>query len=167
MKLSSYPLTRFERAYKVEDDVRVRERLQILLYLREGYTQREVANIIRVSKGKVLFWKDRFESGGFDGLYDKDGRGRKAALSEEELSMLASSVADGYRMKNGYARPYKTKDVSQFLTYNFQAQYTLRHTRRILRKINFSIKVPRPRHKRRNQKEVDEFKRAFKKNKKN
>lgn len=167
MRLFDYSLQELEDAYKAEEDVRVRERLHLLLYLREGWTQREVAQMIRISNGKVPFWKERFESDGFDGLYDKEGRGRKAELTEEELSMLASAIADGYRMRNGYTRPHKTKDVVEFISDNFHVQYTVRHVRRILQTIGFSLQVPRPRHKKRNQEDVDEFKEEFKKNGKN
>jgi|SRR3989338_9099053 len=166
MKLSNYSLQEIENVYKAEEDVRVRERLQLILHLREGWTQREIAEMIRISNGKVPFWKERFESEGFEGLYDKEGRGRKAELSEEELSMMASAIADGYLMKNGYTRPYKTKDVVTFISDNFHIQYTVRHVRRILQKINFSLQVPRPRHKKRNQEDVEKFKEEFKKNEK-
>lgn len=167
MNLKEYFLKEIEQAYKTETNFRVRERMQIILHLREGYTQREVSTMMRVSTGKVPFWKMRFESEGFEGLYDQEGRGRKSDLSEEELSMLASALADGYLMKNGYSRPYKTKDVAKFINNNFEIQYTMRHIRRLLQQIGLRLKVPRPRHKKRNQENVDEFKRKFKKNFKN
>jgi len=167
MELHNYSLREIERKFKAENDIKVKERLQILLYTRKGYTQREVVDMLLVSKGKVFFWKQRFELQGFGGLYDKEGRGRKAELTEEELSMLASSLADGYLMKNGYTRPYKTKDVVTFLLDNFEIEYTVRHVRRLLQQIGLRLKVPRPRHKRRNQENVEEFKLEFKKNFKN
>lgn len=166
MNLQEYSLKEIEQIYKAETDFKARERMQILLHLREGYAQREISAMMRVSTGKVPFWKKRFESEGFDGLYDHEGRGRKADLSEEELSMLASALADGYLMENGYTRPYKTKDVMSFISHNFQINYTVRHIRRILLMMGLKLKVPRPQHKKRNQENVDQFKREFKKNKK-
>lgn len=163
MKLENYSLKEIEEVYKTETDFKVRERMQIILHLREKYAEREVSEIMHVSVGKVPFWKKRFESEGFEGLYDKDGRGRKAHLSEEELSMLASALADGYLMDNGYTRPYKTKDVSKFILDIFGIRYTIRHVRRLLKQMGLRLKVPRPRHKKRNQENVDEFKREFKK----
>jgi transposase len=152
MKLSNYSINNIEERFMEETDSRIRERLQILLYTKRGYTQ-----------GKVSFWKQRFESEGFEGLYDKEGRGRKAELTEEELSMLGSALADGYLMNNGYTRPYKTKDVVKFISDNFYIQYSVRHVRRILQTIGLRLKVPRPRHKKRNQESVEEFKKEFKK----
>ena len=164
MRLSDYSLREIEGKYKVEKSVKVRERLQLVLHLREGYTQREVAQMTRVSNGKVPFWKQRFESEGFNGLQDKEGRGRNAELSDEELSMIGSALADGYLMTNGYTRPYKTKDVVKFISDNFDIEYTVRHVRRIMELMGLRLKVPRPRHKKRNQESVEQFKRAFKKN---
>ncbi len=164
MDLSEYSLQKIEEGFKAESDVKIKERLQLILHLREGYSQREVAQMLRVSNGKVSFWKQRFESKGFEGLYDKEGRGRKAELKDEEFSMLASALADGYLMKKGYTRPYKTKDVVKFIFDNFEIKYTIRHVRRILQTMGLRLKVPRPRHKRRNQENVEEFKHEFKKN---
>lgn len=165
MKLFDYSLKEIKKLYKAEGDTRVRERLQIVLHLREGYKERAVAQIMHVSNGKVHLWKERFESEGIEGLYDKEGRGCKAKLGEEELSMIGSALAEGYRMKNGYTRPYKTKDVAKLISDNFELSYTVRHVRRILRSIGFRLLVPRPRHKRRNQGNVEEFKQEFQKKK--
>jgi putative transposase len=167
MKISRYSLKEIESKYKEEENVRVKERLQIILHLREGYTQRDVSSLLRLSVGKVPYWQKRFELEGFSGLYDKDGRGRKAELTGEELSMFASALADGYLMENGYTRPYKTKDAVKFLSENFEINYTIRHVRRLLTTMGLRLKVPRPRHKKRNKEDVDKFKRQFKKNFKN
>lgn len=167
MNLQEYSLKNIEQAYKAETDFKARERMQIILHLREGYAQREVSTMMHVSTGKVPFWKKRFESEGFESLYDKEGRGRKADLSEDELSMLASTLADGYLMDNGYTRPFKTKDVVNFISHHFQRDYSVRHIRRILLMMGLRLKVPRPRHKKRNQENVNQFKQEFKKNKEN
>ena len=163
MLLQDYSIKKLERAYKKESDVNVRERLQIILYLREGYTQREVSSLLRVSVGKVPFWKKRFEHEGFASLVDKEGRGMKAQLTDENLSSIASALCEGILMDDGYRRPWKTKDAVMFINSNFEVQFTRRHCRRILRDMSCTIKVPRPRNKRRNQENVNDFKEAFQK----
>jgi len=166
MLLKNYSIKLLEKKFKIESDVRVRERLQMILHLREGYTQREVSSMLRISVGIVPFWKKRFEEEGFDGLEDKEGRGLKPGLDEEELSMLAYVLENGLPMDDGYTRGLKTKDVTEFIENNFNKKYTTRHCRRVLDNIGCSLQVPRPRHKRRNQEAVDKFKREFKKNEK-
>ena len=66
-------------------------------------------------------------------------------------------------MPDGYSRGLKTKDVVYFIKEEFSVEYTNRNCRYIMRKMNYSLLVPRPRNKRRNQESVDEFKRSFKK----
>lgn len=166
MELKKYPLKFFERKFKAEKNAKVKLRIQMLLYLREGYTQREVSKTLRVSVGIVPFWKKRFEKEGVNGLRDKKGRGIKPKLSEEQLSMLGSAIDEGVLMDDGYRRGFLTKDVSQFLREEFGINYTTRHCRRLLKDITCSLQIPRPRNKRRNQKEVNKFKREFKKNEK-
>ncbi|MBU0756888.1 MAG: winged helix-turn-helix domain-containing protein [Nanoarchaeota archaeon] len=154
----------FEKKFKVEKDVKVRERLQLLWYLCQGYNQREVANMLSISNGIVSFWKTRFEQEEFTGLQDKKGRGRKAALSEDQLSMLGSALNEGILLDDDYHKGFNTKDVRGFIYEEFEHQYTPRHCRGLLKKIGCSMQVPRPRNKSRNQAAVDEFKRKLKKN---
>lgn len=164
MKIFDIKTSIFERKFKIEKNVAVRERLQILWYLRQKYTQREVAKMLSISNGIVAFWKKRFEQEGFTGLQDKEGRGRKAALSEEQLSMLGSAIDVGLLLEDNYRRGFITKDVREFIHEEFKTQYTLRHCRGLLKKIGCSMQIPRPRNKSRNQADVDKFKRDFKKN---
>ena len=166
MLLKNCPLSTLEQKFKSETDVKVRERMQILLHLREGYAQREVSSMLHVSVGIVPYWKARFEKEGFEGLTDKEGRGRKAILNDEQMSMLGSEIDEGVLMDDGYRRGFKTKDVKEFVELYFGTPYTSRHCRRLLKSMTCSLQVPRPRNKRRNQKDVDAFKEDFKKKEK-
>ena len=101
LKLQEYSLKNIEQAYKAETDFKARERMQITLHLREGYTEREVCAMMRVSTGKVPFWKQRFgelciiqkmmgkvlfESQGFEGLYGPEGRGHKGRNNSKRIT---------------------------------------------------------------------------------
>ncbi len=52
----------------------------------------------------------------------------------------------------------KDKDVRVFLREEFDIVYTRQYVNRLLHNIGISLQVPRPKHKRRNQQAVDEFK---------
>ncbi|MEK7788788.1 MAG: helix-turn-helix domain-containing protein [Planctomycetota bacterium] len=163
MLLKAYSLKVIEEHFKREKAVKVKTRLHLILLLREEHTQREVASMLKVSKGLVPFWKKRFETEGFSGLGDKAGRGLKPSLTEEQLSMLASSIDMGILMDDGYTRGFKTKDVVQFIQEELGKAFTPRYCRNIMKNMSCGLKVPRPRHKKRNQENVDDFKREFKK----
>ena len=166
MLLKEIPVSDLEKKYKKERDSKLKQRLHILLLLREGWTQREVAKMLHISNGIVPFWKSRFEHGGFYALQDLEGRGLKSKMDEEELSMLGSSIEDGVLMEDGYRRGYKTKDAIEFINFNFGIDYSTRHCRRILQSIDCSLQIPRPRNKSRNEEDVNKFKQEFKKNEK-
>ena len=166
MLLKNYKLDLLERKFKAETNFRIRERVQMMLYLREGHAQREVSSILHVSTGLVPYWKERFENEGFTGLKDKNGRGLKPKLNKKQLRKLASAIDNGIVMSDGYNRGWKTKDFRAYVRGQFNITYTARHCTRLLNQMNYRLNVPRPRHKRRNQQAVDEFKEEFKKNEK-
>lgn len=164
--VKQYPLSFFEKKFKKEKNVRIKSRIQMMLYLREGYTQREVSKMLRVSVGLVPYWKARFEKEGIAGLQDKKGRGVKPQITDEQLSMLRSAIDEPIHLANGYSRGWLSKDVRIFLHGFFGLSYTRQHVCRILNLIGCSLQVPRPRHKKRNKGNVKKFKREFKKNEK-
>lgn len=164
MLLQKYSVVDLENKYKSETNPIVKSRLQIILFLKEGKTQREVSAELRLSTGIVPFWKKRFEAKGIKNLNNKKGRGRKSLLNKKQLKELSSAVDKGITMKDGYKRGFKTKDVREFIKNNFGVNYTTRNCFKILRKMKYNLKVPRPRNKSRNQNDVDEFKEQFKKN---
>lgn len=166
MLLKQYPIKILEQRFKSESDVKVRERIQMMLHLREGYAQREVSSILHVSVGIVPFWKARFEKEGFAGLEDKEGRGVKPKITEEHLSILRSALDEPIKTPDGYSRGWTSKDVRMFLTEEFSLSFTRQHVCKILHLIECSLQVPRPRNKSRNQEKVDEFKRELKKKEK-
>ena len=164
MLINKISLSVLEERYKKEQDGKVKQRLHILLLLREGYTQREVSAMTHTSVGIVPFWKARFEKEGFDGLQDKEGRGVKAQITDEELSMVRSAIEEPLRMSDGYSRGWTSKDVRIFLNEQFSHSFTRQHVCKILHLIGCSLQVPRPRNKSRNEEDVRTFKKDFKKN---
>lgn len=164
MQLQRYSLASLEKEYGQENDARVKERLQIILFLKEKENYREISSRLRITIGLITYWRKRFEREGKKGLEDKAGRGRKSELDKKQFKELSSAIDKGIKMKDGYRRGFKTKDVREFIQNNFGRNYTIRNCFKILRKLGYSLKVPRPRNKSRNQSDVDEFKEQFKKN---
>lgn len=150
--------------YHNELNAKVKQRLQIIIYLTENKKQREVSDLLDLSVGIIPYWKARFDRYGIKGLKDKKGRGRKAKLAEKNKKRIAKEIDKGIVLKDGYKRGCKTKDIQEMIQRLFGIIYTARHVRRLMHSMNYALKVPRPRNKSRNQNDVDEFKRRFKKN---
>ena len=164
MKSNQNSPTELEKRYKTEKDPLIKERLHMILLLEDKYSCRDVAKICRTSKSKVSFWHIRFQKMGYEGLKDKSGRGRKPGLTEEQIKSLDEEISRPYKMANGYTRGWQTKDVYLLIKKKYGIKYSSRHVRRLLESLEFVVLVPRPRHKKRNQKEVDAFQQEFKKN---
>lgn len=164
MTLNQVSLIDLKKRYKAEKDVRIKERIHIILLTREGYSCRDVAEMCYTSKSKVSYWNVRFKNMGYEGLRDMKGRGRNPKLSKEENKSLDEEISQPYKMVNGYTRGWQTKDVRLLIKKKFGINYSSRHVRRLLKSLGFRLLVPRPRHKKRNQGDVDTFQQNYKKN---
>jgi transposase len=79
-------LGRLVRGGKVS--VRDRFRAKIILLRLEGRSEIEVAGALGCSLGAVCKWSKRFDGFGITGLKDAPGRGRKALLPADKISLI-------------------------------------------------------------------------------
>jgi len=65
---------------KEERDPKVRDRLRMILLLKEDYKPKEVATIMRTTERTVYTWKKRYREEGCEGLRTREKPGRKERL---------------------------------------------------------------------------------------
>jgi transposase len=162
--MQKYSVQYLKNIYRSETNAKVKQRLQIIIYLKDKKNMREIAELLHMSLGIIHYWKQRFETSGVIGLNDKKGRGRKSNLEEKDKKRIAKEIDNGILLNDGYRRGYKTKDIQEMIKKLYGIIYTARHVRRLMHKLDYALKVPRPRNKSRNQEDIDEFKQDFKKN---
>ena len=78
-------------------------RARIVLLRSRGMKQTDVAREVGTSTASVNKWSQRFERQGLDGLVDRSGRGRKAAIAPEVVERVigkAGSRAPGTRRRS-------------------------------------------------------------------
>jgi len=123
-----------ENRLKKEKDPKVRDRIRMMILLKEGYKQKEVAKIMRTTERTVYTWKKRYKEEGIEGLKTKEKPGRKRKLSDEDMERLK----DLLKQKEYWT----TRGVRNLIKIEFGIEYTLRHVARILRKLGMKYQKP-------------------------
>lgn len=123
-----------EDRLKKENNPKVRDRLRMVILLKEGYKQKETAKIMRVTDRTAYAWKKRYEKEGIKGLKTREKPGRKRRLSDEDIERLK-----GMLKQKEY---WTTRDARNLIKIEFGIEYTLRHVVRILRKLGMKYQKP-------------------------
>lgn len=126
-------------AHKKEKDGKVKERILMLIHSYEGKSSRNVGKILQCDQKLVLYWKNRYENGGFEGLITKQRSGKPMLLSRRQEAKLKKKIAE-----DNPANPWTTKRVCELIKKEAGIQYSQRHVQRMLHKWNFNLLVPRP-----------------------
>jgi transposase len=90
--LSDEERKRLEQGYKASDNHCFRQRCKMLLLKAEGYTAKEIADVLGTNKVSVYNWLKRYAAEGIEGLQTKAGQGRKPILEEEHLAVVRAAI---------------------------------------------------------------------------
>jgi transposase len=128
-----------KKAYKKEDNAKIKERILILIHSYEGKSSRDVGEIMQCDQKLVLYWKKRYISEGFSGLKTKARSGKPKLISRRKEEKLKRIISE-----DNPANPWTTKRVCELIKKETKIKYSQRHVQRLLRKWEFSLLVPRP-----------------------
>jgi len=137
--------------YRVEKDADVREKLLMIIWLKKGKTTYEVADLLGCPQSKVMYWKNRFEKEGLDGLKTRPRPGKPPKLLDTEVKAI--------RQKLESTNSWQTRWVRDLIYQETGVTYTERHVVRLLHKWGFERITPRKEH----EKASEEEKKGFKK----
>ena len=126
--------------------------------------QQEIANIIGCSQPTVNFWLQQEKEGRT--LKTLPRSGRPTPLTRRTLAKLKKEFANEAREANKNFCSINTKKFSKLINEKTHKNYSIRHVRRILHKIDFSRITPRSQHIRNDPAKVESFREEFKKNSK-
>ena len=137
-----------------------KERELIIKLAKENKTCREIAAILGTNKSKVSFWISRSRKTAK--LSDLPRSGRPSAISKRKLNEIYSTLRKEELTSN--CAGFSSKKVSEMFQKTTGQKYSLRHVRRILKKMNIALITPRPFHIKNDPKKVIGFRTEFKKN---
>ena len=142
-----------EEAWRAEKNLKVRERILMMLKLVDGLSSYDVGRQHNCPHSKVLYWKYRLKEEGLSGLYDRSKSGRPPKISSTEMECIRQLVE---------GKEYTTAmEVLKLIHIQSGVQYSLMHVTRLLHSWGLSRKRPRKRYiKAASDEEVKKFKKG-------
>jgi transposase len=87
--ITNFTIKEMEELLHSKEDFRIAMRLMTCILVAKGFSVTELQKIFYYkSAARYFFWARRFNEEGLNGLIDREGRGRKANLTDEEYDEL-------------------------------------------------------------------------------
>jgi transposase len=150
-----------EEMYQHHNNRRYKQRAHMILLSAQGYSQVEIAKIVRVMPKTVAKFIEHYKKHGFLGLYDKPIPGCPPKITEDiqkhiDKYLQASPRNHGYNMSG-----WTISMMRYHLWIRFGISVCIETVRQWFGKIGYSLIVPRYLLLDANDKEVDEFQQEF------
>ncbi len=160
--LPDYSREDLMKLYQKEKNAKAKLRLLSAILRKEGKSLDYISQSIQIPKTTVHDWLSRLEGNGLNGLVDIKQPGRPSWLSDEQKEELKKVLSRGPEEQD---IPFKmwTTSLVQYLIYKmFNVKYKPRNVRKLVKKLGFTLKVPRSRNKKASTKAQKEFKKKLK-----
>ena len=146
-----------DKAYKNENDARVKERILLIVRVSSDKQHIEsVASELHRSRAWAYKWHKRYSDEGIKGLRDRHRSGKPSMVSSETTDKIIQELSNS---NTGW----DFRQVMDLIQQKAGVRYHEVHIRRLLHKWGFSSKVPQKRFVRTaSQKEKNSFKKRYK-----
>lgn len=136
MRSIDLTVAELEYAYRAERDPDVKERVFLVLRLREGASGYSVAKAIHRSEGWVAKWRRRYREKGLKGLRDLPRSGRRKALPdkvEAKIRRLIESRPEGWR----------ASEIQELIYQHGHIRYHAKYLYRLMHRWGLELQTPR------------------------
>jgi|SRR5271157_3738695 len=156
--LPTISLGALRRMYDEEKSYKAKSRLLVALKRKEGESMDSIASQLEMRRITVNMTLHRFQDRGIPAKDDEKRSGRPKELTEVQLKILRKQLLKGPR--KGQNPLWTTKMVMDLVDREYNKKYTVRHMRRLLHQLGFSVQKPRPRHYKTDVAEQEHFKKT-------
>ena len=154
--------TKLKSLYKKEKDPKAKIRLLAAILRKEGKSLSEISSSIQKPIMTVSDWLKRIEEEGLHRIYSIKQTGKPSILTKKQLDRL-EKILDESPEKQGIPFKIWTTSLVQYIVKKvFDVMYKIRNIRKIVKKLGFSLKVPRQENIKKNEKSVEDFKKKLK-----
>lgn len=132
------------KAFASETNVRAKARLHAAFLRKQGKKIDEIAETLGATKSAVSKWLNKLHYGGVKAAVPVKQTGRPKFLSASQLKILQQQLLKE-PAKFGYSGAFwSTRLVQEHVKQKFGVLFVDRHMRRLLHKLGYSLKKPRP-----------------------
>lgn len=158
-------LAELKQLARVEQDVKLLKRMQMVVLAIEGYTAPAIARSLSCSRRVCQHWVQQYNADGLEGLQDKPGRGSPPLLTPEEQEQLKQRLDTGPTAEDNVCA-LRGKDIQRILKEEFGKARSLGTIYYLLHQLGYSSLVPRPQHRQADLAAQDAFKKSSQRNSK-
>ena len=160
--LSDYTKKELKQIYKAEKNPKAKVRLLAAICRKEGKALRDIGELVEYPFTTVRDWLVRMHKQGLDGRYNAKKSGKPPRLTKKQLNQL-DKILNASPEKQGLPFVlWTTKLVQYIIVKRFNVKYVLRHVWLLVKKLGFTLKVPRQENRKANKKAQEEFKKKLK-----
>ena len=153
---------KLEGLYKKEKDSKAKIRLLATILRKEGKSLSEISYSIQKPIMTISDWLRRIEDEGLHRVYSIKQTGKPSKLTKEQFNKL-EKILDESPEKQGIPFKIWTTSLVQYIINKvFDIMYQIRNIRKIVKKLGFRLKVPRPENIKKSKKSVEDFKKKLK-----
>lgn len=149
----------FKSCYKVERDPRIKIKLLALYHLQNGKKLVEVADMVIAEEKTVRGWLRSFVAFDYEGLIEKEGRGRSPRLPFEEEEKFIIALDNLQESRKGGR--VTAVDIQNLLADEFDCNYAIQGVYTLLDRLNIVWISGRSKHPKHSQEAIDNFKELF------
>jgi transposase len=143
----------------VERDPRIKIKLQALHHLQSGRDLKNVAEIVLYDERTVKIWLASFVDFDYEGLIEREGRGRIPRLPANQETNFKSELNAVYEAKKGGR--VIAQEIQNLLANKFDCIYSLPGVYALLDRLNLVWISGRSKHPKHSQEAIDLFKENF------
>ena len=143
---------------KEATDWREGRRLRAFELKQEGWSQRQIADALGVSKGAVSQWMKRAREQGVEGLRHKPPPGATPRLSEDQRARVPELLAQGAQAHGFREEAWTCERVAIAIRKEFGVSYHPAHVSRLLKALRHSLQKPQRRANQRDEQAIEHWK---------
>ncbi|MBD3322037.1 MAG: hypothetical protein GF350_13145 [Chitinivibrionales bacterium] len=142
--------------------VSIAERKLIIRLRKQQKTVSEISEITGFKRSTVGFWVKRHKDN--NSFQNMPKSGRPSSFSDETLNKIKSRIIRKVVSKNEEYSSCNTQQLKDIICSEIKKKITIRHARRVLHRIGFSLITPRDKHIKNDPVVVEKYREDFKKN---